>query len=97
MSIEECYLPQFSKEELQKESILHIPEKFNHVSLTELFKAEGPVEELRLVLKKIHPWSTLNLGMTALGTILRLYTKTIPELLGKNVDLKFFRHKCEAR
>jgi len=88
ISIEECYLPAFEKTELQKESILQIPEKFLHVPLPELMKAQGPIEELRLVLKKIHPWSTLHLGMTALETILRLYTKTIPELLGRNVEIQ---------
>lgn len=88
IKIEECYLPTFSKEELQKENVLSIPEKFKHISIEDLLKAEGPVEELKMVLKKIHPWSTLNLGMTALDTIIRLYTKSIPEYLGKNVEIQ---------
>lgn len=46
------------------------------------------MEELQTVLKKIHPWSTLNHGMTALDTVLRLYTKTIPEILGPRCEIQ---------
>lgn len=88
VSIEECYVPVVTAEELQKERVLQIPEKFFHVDIQELFTAGSPVEELRSVMKRVHPWSTLNLGLTALDTILRLYTKTIPELLGKKCEIQ---------
>jgi exodeoxyribonuclease V alpha subunit len=53
-----------------------------------LAKATGAVEELRSVLKKVHPWSTLHHGMTGMDTVLRLYTKTIPDLLGKHCEIQ---------
>lgn len=86
--IEECFLPEFNKESLQRDAVLQIPEKFMHVPIPELFESNSPIEELRLVLKKIHPWSTLHLGMTGLETVLRLYTKTIPEILGKDCEIQ---------
>jgi len=88
VSIDEYFLPEFNKDELRRESVLQIPDKFFHVPIPELFQANGPVEELRFVLKKIHPWSTLHLGLTALETVLRLYTKTIPELLGADCEIQ---------
>lgn len=86
--VEDCFQPAFNKEDLQRETILQIPEKFMHVPIPELMAAQGPVDELRVVLKKIHPWSTLHLGMTALETLLRLYLKTIPELLGRQCEIQ---------
>jgi exodeoxyribonuclease V alpha subunit len=88
LNIEKCFLPEFTKEELQSERILAIPDKFLHVNIEQLFQAGSPVEELKTVLKRVHPWSTLHLGMTALDTVLRVYTKTIPELLGKNCEIQ---------
>ncbi len=88
LQIDRLFVPEFNKEDLQKESILYIPEKFLHVNLGALAKAQSDVEELKSVLKKIHPWSTLHHGMTALDTILRLYTKTIPELFGPTCEIQ---------
>jgi exodeoxyribonuclease V alpha subunit len=88
IEIDNLFIPQFTKEDLQRESILYIPEKFLHVNLEKLSQAKNEVEELKSVLKKIHPWSTLNHGMTALDTILRLYTKTIPDILGQGCEIQ---------
>jgi exodeoxyribonuclease V alpha subunit len=85
---EDLFNPDFSRDELQKESVIYIPEKFMHVDLERLFSAKSGVQELQSVLKKIHPWSTLKHGMTAMDTILRLYTKTIPDLLGKDCEIQ---------
>jgi exodeoxyribonuclease V alpha subunit len=40
------------------------------------------------VLKSVHPWSTLHHGLTAADTVVRLYTKTIPEWLGRNAEIQ---------
>ena len=61
------------------EDTLIIPEKFKHVDLDSLSKARNHSEELLQIIKKVHPWSTLHYGLNALETILRLYTKTIPD------------------
>jgi exodeoxyribonuclease V alpha subunit len=88
IKVDELFVPQFNKDDLQRDSVLYIPEKFLHVNLEKLSQAKNEVEELRSVLKKIHPWSTLNHGMTALDTVIRLYTKTIPEILGKGCEIQ---------
>lgn len=88
LSIEKCLAPDFDKDELNNERILRIPENFLHVDIQQLFKAGTPIDELKSVLKKIHPWSTIHLGLTALETLLRLYTKTIPEWLGKPCEIQ---------
>jgi exodeoxyribonuclease V alpha subunit len=88
LTLDETYVPVVNKEDLQREAVLQIPEKFFHVQLQDLFQAGNPVEELKAVLKKVHPWSSLNHGMTGLDTVLRLYTKTIPEILGKDCEIQ---------
>lgn len=82
------YRPQAFDEQSVRSPVLVIPEKFNHVNIDELAKAQGGVEELLKVLKKVHPWSTLRHGMTALDTVLRLYTKTLPEWLGPGAEIQ---------
>lgn len=56
-----------------------IPAKFRHVDLEKLRRAAGPVEELKAVLARVHPWSTLHYGLTALETLVRLYREWIPK------------------
>ncbi len=88
IKVNELFVPKFNKDDLQRDSVLYIPEKFLHVNLEKLSQAKNEVEELKSVLKKIHPWSTLNHGMTALDTVIRLYTKTVPEILGKGCEIQ---------
>lgn len=68
---------------LPPSGVLRIPEKFRHVNFNDLSQAASLTEELMTVLKSVHPWSTLNYGYTAVETVMRLYTKTLPEWLGE--------------
>jgi exodeoxyribonuclease V alpha subunit len=68
--------------------IFTIPEKFKHVDLLKLYQAQGAIAELRALVKSIHPWSALHHGMTGLDMVLRLYTKTIPEYFGKDIEIQ---------
>ncbi|MEE4240252.1 MAG: AAA family ATPase, partial [Desulfopila sp.] len=65
-----------------------IPYKFRHVDLEQVRLAESSVEELKSVLKKVHPWSTLHYGLTAVDTIVRLYTEWIPKYFGSGVEIQ---------
>jgi exodeoxyribonuclease V alpha subunit len=65
-----------------------IPEKFRHVDLDKVRKAEGPVQELMAVLKKIHPWSTLHYGLSAIDTVVRLYREWIPKYQGEASEIQ---------
>jgi exodeoxyribonuclease V alpha subunit len=71
-----------------KEYSFVIPDKFQHVSIEELTQTTTHVEELKAMIKKVHPWSTLHFGMNATATIKRLYSKTIPQYYGKNVEIQ---------
>lgn len=49
-----------------------------HVNLDVVQKAEGQVEELLSVVKKVHPWSSLHYGLSAAAVVQKLYLEWIP-------------------
>lgn len=67
---------------------LTIPSKFTHVDLSKLVQTQSGVDELRAVLKKIHPWSSLRYGLNATGMIQRLYAESIPRYLGTGSEIQ---------
>ncbi len=50
--------------------------------------AHDAVEELKAVLKKIHPWSTLHYGLTAVQTVIKLYQEWIPKYYGRENEIQ---------
>ncbi|MBC8208088.1 MAG: AAA family ATPase [Desulfobulbaceae bacterium] len=58
------------------------------VDLDLLQTAENRAGELRAVLKKIHPWSSLHYGLTARDVILRLCSEWIPKYFGKTCEIQ---------
>ncbi len=67
---------------------LVIPQKFQHVNLEKVLKAQTQVDELLAVLKNVHPWSSLRFGLSAADMVRRLYLEWIP---------KYFGSKCEIQ
>lgn len=65
-----------------------IPEKFAHVDLDRLQRARGPIEELRAVVGKVHPFSTLHYGFSAVTAVVRLYREWIPRYYGDNTEIQ---------
>ncbi|WYD81118.1 MAG: AAA family ATPase [Candidatus Electrothrix gigas] len=65
-----------------------LPEQFQHVNLQALVTAEGPAGELAAVAKKVHPWSSLYYGLTAVDVVQRLYTEWIPKYCGPNCEMQ---------
>lgn len=65
-----------------------IPEKFQHVDIQKLSDTHSHIDELKQVLKKVHPWSTLNYGLSATETIKKIYTETIPKYFGKQTEIQ---------
>ncbi len=55
-----------------------VPEQFRHVDLAALASAGTPAEQLRAVARKVHPWSSLYYGLTALDVVRRLYSQWVP-------------------
>jgi exodeoxyribonuclease V alpha subunit len=70
------------------EYCLNIPNKFRHVNIEKVAQASNQMEELKAVLKSVHPHSTLHFGHSALETIVRLYSKTIKEKFGTNTEVQ---------
>jgi exodeoxyribonuclease V alpha subunit len=65
-----------------------IPAKFQHVKLEKIQQAQGRSQELKAVLKKIHPWSALHFDITAVQVVTRLYREWIPKYFGKNCEIQ---------
>jgi exodeoxyribonuclease V alpha subunit len=65
-----------------------IPDKFRHVDIATLLQTTTHIEELKEVVKKIPPYSTLHYGMNASETIQRLYSHTIPTQFGKQAEIQ---------
>lgn len=64
------------------ETEITIPRKFEHVNLEKLANAKTGIEELMAVVKKIHPWSSLHYGLSALDVVRQLYQEWIPKYYG---------------
>lgn len=86
--LDNFYCPEFDPSELQRGQTLRIPDKFLHVDLIKLASLTKEVDQIKALLSKVHPWSTLHHGLTASDTILRLYSKTIPEILGPSCEIQ---------
>ncbi|MFT5697804.1 MAG: exodeoxyribonuclease V alpha subunit [Desulforhopalus sp.] len=65
-----------------------VPQKFQHVNLAEVARAETEINELKAVVKKIHPWSTLHFGFSAVQSVIRLYTEWIPKYYGADIEIQ---------
>jgi exodeoxyribonuclease V alpha subunit len=67
---------------------LVIPEKFRHADLQAISRARGTAEELKALLARVHPWSTLHYGLTALDAVVRLYLEWIPRYHGDDCEIQ---------
>ncbi len=70
------------------ETEIRIPEKFAHVCLDRLLLSSGHAEELKAVVKNIHPWSSLHYGLTAQDVVRQLYLEWIPKYHGKEKEIQ---------
>ena len=65
-----------------------VPTKFQHVNLARVSDAANHIEELKSVLQKIHPWSSLHYGLTAVAVVTKLYTEWIPKYCGRENEIQ---------
>jgi exodeoxyribonuclease V alpha subunit len=65
-----------------------IPEKFSFVDLDKLLQAQSYSEELKEVVKRVHPWSSLHYGLSAVSMIERLYESIIPKYFGEGAEVQ---------
>jgi exodeoxyribonuclease V alpha subunit len=88
IGVDHLYRPEQLTPELVRAPTLVIPEKFKHVDLVRFAQAGSTIEELLTIFKSVHPWSSIHYGLTAVDTVVRLYTKTLPDWLGKDTEIQ---------
>lgn len=67
---------------------VELPEQFRHVDLQTLATAERGADKLAAVSRKVHPWSSLYYGLTAIEVIRNLYTTWIPRYYGSGCEIQ---------
>lgn len=65
-----------------------VPDKFKHVDIEQLTQTEAQVDALKAVVKKIHPWSSLHYGLSAVDTVVKLYLEWIPKYHGQDTEIQ---------
>ena len=66
----------------------NIPKKFQHVDLEKLKQTNCDVDALKLLIKRIHPWSSLHYGLSATDVIVQLYINWIPKYYETNTEIQ---------
>jgi exodeoxyribonuclease V alpha subunit len=74
------YSYNLDNEEIENYETIKIPEKFLRTDLVNLVKSKNIADELKNILSKIPKYSTLNYGLTASQSIIRLITQTLPKI-----------------
>ena len=88
VELDQIYRPECQDINELKSPVLVIPEKFRNTDLLKLAQADSETNQLRAILKSVHPWSSIRYGMTAVSTLTRLYTKTVPQWFGRKVEIQ---------
>ena len=65
-----------------------VPDKFKHVDIEHLTQTEAQVDALKAVVRKIHPWSSLHYGLSAVDTVVKLYLEWIPKYQGPDTEIQ---------
>jgi exodeoxyribonuclease V alpha subunit len=68
--------------------VFNVPNEYLHADIQTLLKSENHASALKNIIKNIHPWSTLNYGFIASEMVVRLYSQTIKERLGANLEVQ---------
>ncbi len=92
---EDYYIESTSPEEIEeirkqgvRSYIFSVSKDFLHADINTLLKSDNHASALSEVLKTIHPWSTLHYGFTASEMIVRLYSQTIEQRVGKELEVQ---------
>jgi exodeoxyribonuclease V alpha subunit len=65
-----------------------VPDKFKHVDIEQLQHTEVQIDALKSVVKKIHPWSSLHYGLSAVDSVVKLYLDWIPKYHGDGTEIQ---------
>ena len=73
------------------ETEIQIPKKFAHVDIERLAGTDNKIAELMAVVKKVHPWSSLHYGLTALDVVKNSIWSGFPGMSAKMQRSRFCR------
>lgn len=68
--------------------VFNIPPDYLHADINALLKSDSHASALKKIVKDIHPWSTLHYGFVASEMVVRLYSKTVRDKLGKDMEVQ---------
>lgn len=85
---EQYHLENVDKTNLENAKEFTIPKNFFHVDLEKLINTQDYMEKLKLVLKRVSKWSSINYGLSGVDMVVKLYQETIPKYLGKDIDIQ---------
>ncbi|MEN8200859.1 MAG: ATP-binding domain-containing protein, partial [Thermodesulfobacteriota bacterium] len=85
---ENLYVQEGEAEEMKQGGGAALLAKYDHIDFGLLQTAENDADELRAVLKSVHPWSSLYYGLTAGQVLLRLYREWIPKYFGSDAEVQ---------
>ena len=86
--IDDLLVQEFADSKEMHAPVVKIPEKFRHVDLQKVSQARGGVAELKTLVRSLQPWSALHHGLTGLDMVLRLYTRTIADYFGPEIEIQ---------
>ena len=88
-AVTESMLSELETDDLySRGSSFTVPAKFSYVDIDALLHAGRHSEELKEVIKNVHPWSSLHYGLSAVGMIEKLYEAIIPKYYGKEAEIQ---------
>ncbi|MBY0544918.1 MAG: AAA family ATPase [Gammaproteobacteria bacterium] len=65
-----------------------IPPHYQHIDLSALQQTKSDIQALKLLLKTIHPWSSLHYGLTAVDVVVQLYLNWVPKYHGPKTEIQ---------
>jgi len=86
-SIEDGENLPLTREELLKER-LQIPEKFKHLNINDILNSPNEIEEIKNMLKKVHPYSALQFGLSSRPLLVKIMKDSIPKYWGKDLEIQ---------
>ena len=76
------------KEGKLKHDVISISDKFEHVNIEKLLESKTESEEVREIIKSIHPFSSLHYGVTGSEMVMKLHQEIIPKYRGEGVEVQ---------
>ncbi|MDA8793420.1 AAA family ATPase [Bacteriovoracaceae bacterium] len=71
-------------ENFESKDYLELPQKFKHINFNNFQPSNNDIDDLKAILKKVHPQSSLHWNISALDMIINLYCKTIHKYYPKS-------------